>query len=61
MKESSDSQECFKRGIERLASMIFSGKHSKTKAEVLMEVMEEYMLFISESAKCLKQKSINYV
>lgn len=54
--ETGDVTEQFKRGIERLAAVLFPGKHSKTKAQVLMDVIQDYMLFNGESAVCLKKK-----
>ena len=50
--ESGDANEQFKRGIERLAAVLFPGKHSTTKAHVLMDVMQHYQLFNGESAVC---------
>jgi hypothetical protein len=56
-----DPHEQFKKGIERLATNLFPGKHSKTKAQALMDVMEQYSLFNGESTASLKRNAIDYV
>ena len=56
-----DSKALFKKGIEQLASNLFPGKHGKTKAEVLIDVMQSYMLFNGESAQSLQNNAVAHI
>jgi len=56
-----DSKALFKKGIEQLASNLFPGKHCKMKAEVLMDVMQSYMLFNGKSAQSLKNNAVAHI
>jgi len=56
-----DSKALFKKGIEQLASNLFPGKHGKTKAEVLIDVMQSYMLFNGKSAQSLKNNAVAHI
>jgi hypothetical protein len=61
MCEPSDLLLGFKRGIEKLASNIYPGKHNKTKAQILLEVMQDHQLFGGDAAVSLKTTANDYI
>jgi hypothetical protein len=61
---SSDSHnplDSFRRGIEKLAATVLPKKHGKSKAQLLMEIVNEGRLFNGEISEGLKQQSMAYV
>jgi hypothetical protein len=61
MCEPSDLHLEFKKGIRKLATNIYPGKHNKMKAKILMEVLQDHQLFSGESAVCLKTSANDYI
>jgi hypothetical protein len=59
--QSVNSQACFKKGIEKLAASILPGKHNKTKAQLLMDTINDGSLFNGEAAGILQLYSEAYV
>jgi hypothetical protein len=57
LSKPSDLHLEFKKSIEKIASNLFSSKHNKTKAEILMEVMQDHMLFGGELANSLRMNA----
>jgi hypothetical protein len=56
-----EKQECFKKGIKQVASTVFPGKHNKTKAQMLMEVIQDHMLFNSKAAQRMSQNTMSQI